>query len=379
MARTAEQTAHAAETAAFNQVGMCLQQCRTWAGIGAKYPDATTAARHAHRHAGTGPRGSFAYWTGGSHGHGHIAINLGGGKIRSTDAGGAGHVATVPLGWIHDHWGLTYAGWAWDVNDVSVVHTAPKPPAPPKPTGLIVDCMHASMQFSDNPRQHKADANRIFARAQKIGARWITGTEAGPGSDGLGEILSAVADLTGYRFYTVSKTDGWIAVKKSFIASGWKGAYHELFPGKAHLHSSRGILSVEFNTVHLGHVTIGTGHYLTHGQVKGDPFYPQNLVYAAAIGTWGRNAGRGSKIVFYGGDQNTQDRSVDTFRGQPFTSLWDELHTYESTGHGVIDVIASYNGDNRVKGHSINALTDAEFPLNTDHFLVEGAFEVQPL
>src|SRR5215831_15876293 len=118
MAYTAAKTAHNASVDNYNPPGYCLAQVHDWAGIGAKYATASQAwyyntAKHRDAHA---PRGSAVYWTGGSHGYGHIAISLGNGMIRSTDAGGWGRVATVPLSWIHTHWGLTYAGWSWQIN-----------------------------------------------------------------------------------------------------------------------------------------------------------------------------------------------------------------------------------------------------------------------
>lgn len=123
MVNTAEQTAQSAENSSTNPPGYCLQWSRERAGIAAKYPDATTAWKHTqHRHAGNRnpPRGAPVYWTGGSHGYGHIAISLGGGRVRSTDAGGSGRVATVDLGWVEQAWGLPYAGWAEDINDVTI-------------------------------------------------------------------------------------------------------------------------------------------------------------------------------------------------------------------------------------------------------------------
>jgi hypothetical protein len=42
-------------------------------------------------------------------------------------------VATVDLGWVERAWGLRYAGWAWDINEVTIPHgtavkkTAAKP------------------------------------------------------------------------------------------------------------------------------------------------------------------------------------------------------------------------------------------------------------
>jgi len=108
-----------------NAPGMCLQQTRQWAGISSRYPDASTAWRNTNdRHPGNRnpPKGAAVYWTGGSHGYGHIALSLGNGKVRSTDAGGRGVVATVELGWIERNWGLKYAGWAWDINEQTIVH-----------------------------------------------------------------------------------------------------------------------------------------------------------------------------------------------------------------------------------------------------------------
>ncbi|MDH2414889.1 hypothetical protein [Nocardioides sp. CER19] len=102
-----------------NVPGMCLVWSRHQAGIPSKYSDAATAWRHA-----TGrrprdpnpPRGAAVYWTGGSHGFGHIAISVGHGKVRSSDAGGQGDVATVPIHHLSREWDLHYAGWANSIN-----------------------------------------------------------------------------------------------------------------------------------------------------------------------------------------------------------------------------------------------------------------------
>jgi hypothetical protein len=64
----------------------------------------------------------MVFWTGGSSGYGHIGPSVGGGKVRSTDSGGSGKVATVAVSWPETYWGLKYAGWAWDVNGVTIPH-----------------------------------------------------------------------------------------------------------------------------------------------------------------------------------------------------------------------------------------------------------------
>ena len=106
-----------------NEVGMCLQQTRTWLEIPACYPDATAAWKAARlKHPGdrTPPRGAPVWWTGGRNGHGHVALYLGDGLIRSTDAAGPGRVGTVALDWPERNWGLTYAGWSEDLNGVTI-------------------------------------------------------------------------------------------------------------------------------------------------------------------------------------------------------------------------------------------------------------------
>lgn len=125
MVNSAETTARRAEADQLNPVGMCLQQVRQWADIPALHPDAATAWEHTgDRHPGDfdPPRGALAYWTGGSGGHGHIACSLGGRRIRTTDGDGPGRIATRPITWPNQEWGLTYAGWAWDVNGVTIPH-----------------------------------------------------------------------------------------------------------------------------------------------------------------------------------------------------------------------------------------------------------------
>src|SRR5580765_8166140 len=134
MVFSAAVSARHAENDRFNAPGMCQQVVRTWCGIGARYADAATAWRNTNdRHPGDRhpPRGAAVFWTGGSHGYGHIALSLGNGKIRSTDSGGRGRVATVDLGWVERNWHHRYAGWAWDINEVTIPH--PKASASPDP------------------------------------------------------------------------------------------------------------------------------------------------------------------------------------------------------------------------------------------------------
>lgn len=250
----------------------------------------------------------------------------------------------------------------------ALVYPKPKVPRP----SVTFDLMHVSMQFSDSPAQMESDAGRIFARAKKRGVRWVTGTESGPGSGPLRSLLTKAAKANGYRFWMHPAQDSWIAVDEDLIAGGWSTHYQKVIDGKAGQFSDKGVLAVAFNTRRAGRITVMAGHYL----LKHDP---RNAVLAKAIGEYAVKAGRGSALVFYGGDQNMVDRTEDSFYGQPLTSLADELRTWPNTGHGPIDVIASYDGDGRVQGTYFRALDDTEFPLHTDHWAIEGGYRVRLL
>lgn len=260
-----------------------------------------------------------------------------------------------------------------------------KPPVVHHPDAVRVNCMHTSMQFSDATPQKKSDVLSILGRAKDRGVAWITGTEGGAGSQDLIAALKTQAPKYGYRLWTHPATDAWILVSEAFIDGGWKGYWGgEVVPGEAHKHTTKGVLAVGFDNAKLGRINIIAAHYLTKGRPDAhDPTYSQfvkeNRDLATAIGKYAAEAGAGSALVFYGGDQNIVDRTSDSFFGQPLTSVWDELGKWESTGHGNIDVIASYDNDGRVTAAYINALDDTEFNLNTDHFAVEAGFDIKPL
>ncbi len=108
------------------------------------------SARHHDR---TPPRGVPVAYSGGSRGHGHRSVSLGNGKIRSTDAGGPGVVATVDLDWPERHWGMTYLGWSETISGHKI-------PIPEKTRGALVDAALT--------RLRKARANTNNARRKRI-------------------------------------------------------------------------------------------------------------------------------------------------------------------------------------------------------------------
>ncbi len=96
-------------------------------------------ARHTDRRP---PKGAPCAWSGGGSGYGHRAISVGQVDgvyyIRSTDAGGSGRIATVPLHWFEERWGLHYLGWSETIDGAPIpglkvgVEPAPKPEPPIK-------------------------------------------------------------------------------------------------------------------------------------------------------------------------------------------------------------------------------------------------------
>lgn len=245
---------------------------------------------------------------------------------------------------------------------------------------INLDVAHFSMQYSDVEKQKKADVNHIFSR----GYDWATGTEAG--EEPLKSILRASAKAHGYTFHEFKSN--WISIHKSMIVplthvrDSVTVVDNDLFVG-GFGHD----LSIVWDTFlhrQLGRITIMASHYKVKGRPVPNPEYRVNLPWnkrlAKAIGAKGRLFGAGKSLVFYQGDQNILDRIHDTFLGQAdFTSTWDELGRWEDTGHGNIDVIASYDPDTRVKARYVRALDDSELFMFSDHHPVESGFSVQAL
>jgi hypothetical protein len=242
------------------------------------------------------------------------------------------------------------------------------------------------MQFSDTTRQKTIDVKRVFDHMVEHDITAIMGTEAGGAkSADLRAALRAEAPRAGFHIFLARGSDAWIAVDKSKVVGTPKDWYDPVLDASAGVgkHTGRGVFGVEVDTCTGEHITFLTSHYLT----KGDLFHPEvlirenrrlNRLLADAIATHAKMKGAGGNLVFYGGDQNTVDRESDTFFGHPLTSCWDELEVWPNTGHGNIDVIASYDHDTRVKCVDAWVSNDRKFKLNTDHWLVEAVFSIRP-
>ncbi|WP_436700987.1 hypothetical protein [Nocardioides sp. BYT-33-1] len=144
---------HAALADIYLPAGMCARWTREQYGIGPSGDadgdgdvDAIDAWRRAvNHHPGdrNPPPGVPVFWSGGSKGHGHVAMSWPGGRIRGTDSPISGRIGTVDFDWIEKHWGLTYLGWAEGMSGVMIPVDAPKPPKPPTQLSKLRDKLRA--------------------------------------------------------------------------------------------------------------------------------------------------------------------------------------------------------------------------------------------
>jgi hypothetical protein len=102
---------------------LCLGFVRTRFGLPKVESSAIEAwrlAQHKHRYDRHPPAGVPVFWSGGSRGHGHVAVSLGHGMIVSTDIPYTGHVARTYLSAPGRRWGLRYLGWTEDLEGVRI-------------------------------------------------------------------------------------------------------------------------------------------------------------------------------------------------------------------------------------------------------------------
>jgi hypothetical protein len=241
-------------------------------------------------------------------------------------------------------------------------------PTAPALKRITIPLIHGSMQTQDTPAQQRKDADDLCAEARRRKAWWITGTEANNKAEA--DIYKAAAIKHGYtEFFRGS--DMWVAVDPKRL-TGLKSQFYKLYDGEAGKYTAKGVLRVTGRHALLGQITILDSHYFT---LKQNP--ARNRLLASKIGDLAREYGRGGAKVFYGGDQNENDKTRDTFYGSPLTSLQDELKRWEGThGDRPIDVLATYDNDGYVKAKSVAVLDDKEFPQFADHDVVVGAVSV---
>ena len=115
--KTGQEAARSFKAKQTNRVGLCLHECQEIYPTNHWYPSAIEQwrnAKHKHTSKKNMPVGAPIYYSGGR--HGHIVLYVGDGMVRSTDAGGRGRMATVPIDWFAKAWGYRYEGWSEDLG-----------------------------------------------------------------------------------------------------------------------------------------------------------------------------------------------------------------------------------------------------------------------
>lgn len=246
---------------------------------------------------------------------------------------------------------------------------------------------HSSLFVFDTPVNKVSDARKLFT----TGADIMTGTESGPASGATRSALRAASYDAGYLFHNPGDQDCWVAISEDLVADDAKiqmGLIDHVPAAKAWgdpngPYSAKGLPWMSAQTRFGKRITVGAGHWLTKGRDRAQTppgkynHYLINKRIAGEVGEWARVAGQGRGIVFYGADTNLVDRTSDVFRGMAsMTTCWDEVGEWPGTGHGNIDVIASYDGDKRVECVGARVWDDKQFRLNTDHFMITARYRV---
>ena len=137
----AASVAKARAFATYKPIGYCCNF--VWNCIAAPHrfglADANAAwNRSRQRRGGTNaPAGAPVYWGGGK--HGHIALSVGGGKVRSTDWPEKGKVGEVSIERMTKAWKLTYRGWSTDFAGAPIPGLGGGAPAPTFAAGTVID------------------------------------------------------------------------------------------------------------------------------------------------------------------------------------------------------------------------------------------------
>lgn len=151
--------------------GMCLRATRRLYDVPALYGDAAAAAAQVEHRLRLldAPAGALLWWTGGSHGHGHVALYAGDGYCWSVDIRRPGYFDKVPVVSITREWGLTFIGASLDVNGVKVV---PEPPRPsPNLDHAIGDLVKARDARKPGPVRRSIREAIAIVRGVKAGRR----------------------------------------------------------------------------------------------------------------------------------------------------------------------------------------------------------------
>lgn len=375
----------------FDPDGMCLKVCRTARNIGPMFAsakdaqDATPAKNRVSTIADI-RRGMVAYYdtVGDSNPFGHIVTVAG--RVKDVDRSKLeslvvwtnsvvkDQLVAVRGNYFGEHWGDKFQFGATWLNGSPLLLPEPEPPKVPVSSTLHV--VHASLEIFDTAKQRRKDLHDLFEREAARKVAWITGTEGGSTKDSdQRAALEDVAEEFGFRMFHPVGADVWVAVRKNLI-DGPVEVYLKKIVEGGDAHRDLFVFSVSFDNSVFGRLTVFAQHLLKRDRPNAAA---KNKAVIKATGSRAAVLGTGTGKCFYGGDQNLNDKMVDTFFGTPFTSVEDELGKHESTGHGPIDCIATWDPDGGVEAKYVRVLDDTEFFQYGDHFVVEAGLDVRHL
>jgi hypothetical protein len=244
---------------------------------------------------------------------------------------------------------------------------------------------HSSLEFRDTAKQQRADIKDLFASGQKYPIK--TGTEAGPdaGPNQNQRLLMEFAE--DYDHIIHFARDNWIAVDRAIIKprSVERGSVFVASTKDVHGNGHDSVMAtLSFSHINplVGRINQGAVHYPTMTRRSGEPNWKWSRLYAEKIDAWLKDvANDPENLGFVNGDFNMADNDSkqDWAHGGNFTSMADELKSWENTGHGPIDGFCSYDRDRRVSAHNFDVLNDKEFFQFGDHYVCRGVWEIKHL
>jgi hypothetical protein len=191
-------------------------------------------------------------------------------------------------------------------------------------------------------------------------------------------VLRRACKDRGYQLVLPPEGDTAIALRgdHELLANGWQPV---VASSHKPLHGPRGIHVATFRPAGTRERISVCELHNVRAVVSG----AQQLAMVRELGEAVAAAGRGSRLAFYMGDMNHDDRRKDYspydrhLRKLDLTSCWDELGRWPATHeHGTtIDVVGSYDPDNRVT--CLRARTWHQ--LHSDHSALSAFYRIAPV
>jgi hypothetical protein len=191
-------------------------------------------------------------------------------------------------------------------------------------------------------------------------------------------VLREACQAKGYRLVLPPGGDTAIALRQEheLVSVHWRSV---LPASHKPLHGPRGVQVLEF-------IPQGTSERVTLCElhnVRAVVSGAQQLAMVQELGDVIAAAAGGSRLAFYMGDMNHDDRRKAyspydaQLRRQDLTSCWDELGRWPATHEngGTIDVVGSYDPDRRVR--CLRARTWHQ--LHSDHSALSAFYGISPV